>query len=501
MQLKDMNTLRASRQGLGQLRQSIPQTLKREHARTNVGPALIAALATYTFFVSLIALAGVKLQPLPVILALHTAAIAAIYIFWRMTNWSGSRYYCYGAIALIYDGFTRFWGILDAIFYGTRIEFIPRPVPIPKQINLTLIQSEAISILGLLVLVSAWRLAIGENVDKTSLASVRSSERQKSTFVIAYVFSLISELIISAFPSLVSASGLSRAVGLVTMLGTVSIYFIGKHSSSKASGLFLAIALGLPLAASRISSGMKSEMFFPLLPAAFLGWAAVRSTPLRLLAVATAVTVLALASNFVDFVRQEKWWGTSTAGGAELARGFVQNLSKYPISDGYNKIFARLNMTCPRFMTTTITNSYGFEPEKIIFPIPTTFVPRILWPDKPSLNPGGQHTNRIWRLNIPDNKAMSSTASGFFNELYLGWGYTALLAGSAVYGVAFALLQRVIFRQDPHFATMCLAFYGGFDAARLTEHHVVYAYTSIVLLGVLITGAIFGYRVFRPPAR
>jgi hypothetical protein len=467
---------------------SITHTLTPTTARgqPRAAPALITGLGVYTLgIVGVLATKDIFSTEASLVL-LHLSGIASLLTFSNVTNWGKFKWSHYGGLVLGLAIFFRVWSIVDTILYGSRFAYIPRTVVIPQDVVGLLIKSEAISVIGTLLLCATWRITVGDKIEFFTLKRQSQKGRRIGIFVAAYSIAFFFETLTRIVSPDLIPLGLGRLVGTAYTLGTVSIYFIATSLPGSTRPLLLSLVLAAPLAAFRLSSGMKSELFYPLLPAAAIAWTTYSSVIVRTLFLSGVVTVLAVASNFVDYVRKETWWGNSASSGKDLLFEFVSTFDRHPLDEGYNKIFARLNMTAPRLMTTSIADERGFEPENILFPIPTTFVPRLLWPDKPILEPGGQHTNRIYRFNIPDTDAISATASGFFNELYLGWGFLALIIGSIAYGLALGLLQLHILRTDPGFSTMCLSFVLAFDAARLEEHHVVFAYTTLVMIGIFI---------------
>lgn len=76
-------------------------------------------------------------------------------------------------------------------------------------------------------------------------------------------------------------------------------------------------------------------------------------------------------------------------------------------------------------------------------PMLTSFVPRVLWPGKPREEVGGTFAADYWHVG---DKAMSMNIP-WMVELYLNFGVVGALAGMAVFGVLFGVLDRVF--NDP----------------------------------------------------
>jgi hypothetical protein len=68
------------------------------------------------------------------------------------------------------------------------------------------------------------------------------------------------------------------------------------------------------------------------------------------------------------------------------------------------------------------------------------FIPRVLWPDKPSLTFGVQFGHRYGMLDVSNTSTTVNLT--WVTELYANFGYFGVIVGMALIGVAFALMER-----------------------------------------------------------
>ncbi len=413
----------------------------------------------------------------------HVASAAGLLTFWRLGRWGRARYDCFGAALLLLAVALRLQALMDTLVYGTRVDIIylyPN-VPMPADVFLLFLKAETITTIGILLAAFTWRLHIGIHVEAHSfLRNVRSVPAQ--TPIIVYLAALVVDVLIRVLG--VSFGALTMFSTSLFMLGVASIYFIAARRPSRIGRIALAVLMGLAMALLALNKGMKSEMFFPLVPAAILFWTAYRNALLRAAFVGLAVTVLALSQLYVHHVRQVAWHseGIERMSPIVLMVGFLAELPTFDLRDAWNSASSRLNMTVAHATTVTLADSNGFEPINVFGPIPGTFVPRFLWPGKPVLQPGAQHTARILGTHVPVSEIRSATAAGFSTELYLGGWWAGAVLGMLAYGFLLASAQRWALRTSPGFGHLAFCFLAFYWAFRFDEHHVVYSYTAIAFM-------------------
>jgi hypothetical protein len=456
----------------------------RAGAKSNILGALGAAAATYGLFCCFFVLfSQVLMEGDPALLVLHVGAACSLLLFWMKVRWGAGRYDSFGAALVLMSAIFRFHAALDAAFYGARINEIPPTVPLPDDIVLLLLKSESLSFFGVLLVAVAWRTAVGQQVGHLSfLHSYRNVGRQLPIMVYA------SAIIVEILKRLAGADfgALSLISSMTYSFGVVSIFFICAMQQRRSSRIFLALCLALPMTAFAMGSGMKSEMFFPVVPAGLLFWFGFRSFVVRAFVLGIAFVLLAYSQLYVQYVRESTWATAGQTSVGDLISGFQPHIGDAALLDGTNAISARINMTTTRIITVAIAEVRGFEPVDIFGPIPGSLIPRVFWPSKPVLQPGAQHTFRVRDIDAPAYEATTATAAGFFSELYLGGGYLGWLLGAIAYGYLMARLQLFALKRLVGFGHLSLSFVAAYSTLRFEELHVAYAYTSLPFIGAFL---------------
>lgn len=452
-------------------------------ASSKVVPALAGASFAYLLcgilFLLFSGLEGGK----PALMLLHVGSACALLFFWRQVRWGSGRHDSFGAAMLLVGAMLRLQAAVDAWVYGPRLEEIPWTVPLPDSIPLLLLKSEALSFFGTLLLVTVWRMTIGGRVGEFSfLNNYQQVGRRlpRLMYTGALVVQLLQRLAGENFGVLVQISSMTY------VFGVVSIFFISALQKSRSRRVLLAFGLALPMAMLAIGGGMKEAILFPLIPVALLFWFNFKSVPLRVIVIVSGFVVLAYSQLYVQYVRDSTWTTGVKMSAGELIGGFQSRLGDTHLAMGMNAISSRINMTTTRAITVAIADARGFEPVNIFGPIPASFVPRALWPSKPVLQPGAQHTFRVQNINALASEATSATAAGFFSELYLGGGYVGWLVGAMVYGYLLARVQLFTLRRLPGFGHLALSFAAAYWALRFEENHVVYTYTSLFFIATFL---------------
>ena len=448
---------------------------------SNVSQALLSASLLYLLFGLFFLLFSDPKAP--GLMLLHLGSACSLLLFWRLVRWGGARYDSFGAVMLLIAAMLKLQAALDAWVYGTRLDRIPSTVPLPNDLALLLLKSESLSLFGTLLLVSVWRIMVGQHVGQFSFLN---NYRQVDRFLprLMYVAAIFIELLRRVAGA--DFGALTQVSSMTFSFGVVSIFFIAAMQKSRHTRVVLALLLALPLAALAMGGGMKEAMFFPLVPAALLFWFGYPSLPLRATVVAIGFVLLAYSQMYVHYVRQVTWFAGVEMSASELVSGFQKNLANADFSQGMDSMSSRMNMTTSRAITVAIADARGIEPGNIFGAIPASLIPRIFWPGKPVLQPGAQHTFRIQNINAPASEATSATAAGFFSELYLGGGYVGWLIGALVYGYLLARIQLFTLRQMPGFGHLALSFAAMYWALRFEEKHVVYGFTSLFFIAVFL---------------
>lgn len=412
---------------------------------------------------------------------IHFGSIASLLAFWRLGRWRRARFDCFGAVLLLLTAALRFQALIDALFFGTRVEeiYIFRSVPMPEDTFLLFLKAESIALIGVLLVSCAWRLRVRSRVESHSfLLNVR--EVPIKLPVLVYATALVIEVLIRVMG--IQFGALTMFSTTLFVIGVACIYFVATRKRGRWGRVFVAIAMGLPMTALALNKGMKSEMFFPLIPAAVILWSGFRGLFVRSVLISAAVAVLSISQHYVHYVRMIAWhsYGIEKVSPVVLVSGFMKELPSIRMVDALDSASSRVNLTVTHAITVTLADRNGFEPGNIFGPIPATFIPRFIWPDKPVLQPGAMQTARILGVDTPISEIRSATAAGFMTELYLGGWWIGVVLGALAYGVLMATAQDWALRKAPGFGQLAFSFLAAYWAFRFGENHVVYAYTAVI---------------------
>ncbi|MBW8366832.1 MAG: hypothetical protein K0M70_03110 [Arenimonas sp.] len=446
--------------------------------------ALSLSLTVYAFMAAwAVLLSQAGLSEATCLAVVHAGSAASLLVFWRLGRWGNARFDSFGAALVLLASVYRLHALIDTLFFGTRVEQIYAygTVPMPDDAFLLFFKAETIALFGLLLVACSWRLRVGPRVESYSFMQ-NAATVPVLTAVMAYVAALGVDVLTRVLG--VSFGVLTMFSGTLFLVGVASIYFVAARRPSRGGRVSAAIIMALPMTLLALNKGMKSEMFLPLVPAAIHIWMGYRHVVARSTFVLLAVSVLALSQLYVFHVRQVAWHsgGIERVSPIVLLRGYVEALPTINPVDAVDSISSRINLTTTHAITVTLADKNGFEPANVFGPIPATFVPRFLWPDKPILMPGAQHTARIRGLSVPLTDIQSATAAGFVTELYLGGGWIGVALGALAFGFLLASAQNWAFRRAPGFGHLVFCFLAAYWAFRFDENHVVYSYTGVVFL-------------------
>ena len=459
-----------------------PITFSIKHALV----ALFASCVVYGFFLLLsVLLVGSDVSDSTSLALVHAGGALALLAFWKLGRWGRARYDCFGAALLLVAALFRLQALVDVLAYGTRVESIFSTVPLSDPIIAMFFKGELITVLSMLLVACAWRLGVGSRVEQFSF--IRNDQRVP--LKIALVMYLAA-LCVNVLDRVLGAAlgPLQQIAWLTFTFGVAAIYFIAVRQRAVWARVGVAAALAMPMVLLALASGMKEEIFFPLIPAGLLYWFGYRSIAARGLAVVAMVAALSIAQLFVHYVRDTSWRSTGDleVSTGELVAGFGQSAGAMEMTSGLDAISSRVNLTTAHAITVTLADHNGHEPVEVFGTIPASVIPRIFWPGKPVMQPGAMHTARILGLNVELSEIRSATAAGFGTELYLGGGWLGVLLGAMAYGTLMAAAQKWTLRVAPGFGHQALCFVVLYWTLRFDEKAVVYAYTSIVFTIIFI---------------
>lgn len=417
----------------------------------------------------------------------HLASALALLACWRLGRWGCARYDSFGAALLLVAIVFRVVAMIDALTFGTRAEEMYRywTLPVPDPVINLLLKGEFITTIGILLVASSWRLGIGERIEHFSFVGNGRQVPLKlalGVYLAAFLVDVASRVLKIGF------GPLEQLTSLLFGFGVAAIYFIGAHGRTRVLQVAIAGLLALPLSVLALRSGMKEEIFFPLIPAALLYWTRFNNVAARGLAVVLGIALLAISQLYVHYVRDTTWKSTGVVevSTGELVVGFGNRTGGMRSTEALDSISSRVNMTIAHATSVTLADNRGYEPVEVFGMIPASVIPRVLWPGKPIMQPGAMQTARILGGNIPVSEIRSATAAGFATELYLGGGWFGVVLGCGIYGLLLARAQKWTWRHAPGFGHQALCFLVLYWTLRFDENHIVYAFTSIIFTVVFV---------------
>ncbi len=202
--------------------------------------------------------------------------------------------------------------------------------------------------------------------------------------------------------------------------------------------LFTYLAL-LPLIANVLTFGMKSAFFFALLP---VGAAYLLKRPGKGLALST-VALLFLLVFVYPYVQEyrEVNWGPNPRGESvgEVARRVQQNISQegtlHTVKGSWDQFELRFGSVNEAGAVVYFADHTGLVGGFFIRYLLIGFIPRLLWPGKPSWDPSGWFTDFLAGGTGAYVPGASSTALHIAPELYWMYGWLGTLFGMFLLGL------------------------------------------------------------------
>ena len=420
------------------------------------------------------------------LVVLHAGLLFSAWWYWRFSYWGAAGNLGFGGAVLLAGVLFRVLAIIDTAAYGLRLDQWP-PAASEALFESSIIAGEVVTWAGQLLMVIAWRMALKWKYDAAAIVAGRRGNGEAQVFWLLALGVLATG---SVFSKVGSAFG--TLLPTIFILGVVAVAYLPVVANSvgwrKAAAAFL---FGLPFAAAGLRSGMKSEIFLPLLPAAVFWWFAIRHPLVRFVTVIFGGMLLVVSQGYVYYVRATTWGSKIEKPALELILSYLDATAGHrgeALLDAMESVSARINLTNSHAATMAVTEQSGFLPDKVYLPIPLVFIPRVLWPDKPSFVPGVEHNPRYRGYRNIEN-AGTSTAAGFPTEQYMGAGVIGLVLGAITFGYLVGALQRGLSGLG---STVTLNIYNLVmlhSAIRQDENTPVYAYSGLVAL-FLITYAV-----------
>ncbi len=215
------------------------------------------------------------------------------------------------------------------------------------------------------------------------------------------------------------------------------------NRATKCVIVFLVLLMSL----EGLLSARKLTTMMPFLAASMGLWVGERHRLVAAcLAALTVWLYIAMLASFVPQIRGHVLYdplSNTIAERVSIIDDVVDTISEMEVDDSQHGIFARFSPTqfSAHFISSYDNNYPGESLDKVF----VVLVPRVLWPEKPIINPGKEF-DTVWR----DWDIFSSLAIGFPAEAYWNNGWTAVVFVSLYIGLMLGWFSRkwFLFRRD-----------------------------------------------------
>lgn len=311
---------------------------------------------------------------------------------------------------------------------------------------------------------------------------------------------------------LISWSGI--AVGMLATLlrlfslGALAVLFAGNSRFALGRDQsWLTLAALAPFLFLALQSGVKGEFALVALP--ILLPILRRMTALRLLAVASFIAIVVLIvfpiSEEARLANWASYGGNENAGTAELLSRVKRKWDQEGIIttavDGAFSWLARGSTADIGGLVMQIADRDGHLGPELIKGLLYIFVPRVLWPEKPSFTPGAWFTWYLGHAPSPE-AATSATATMLPTEIFWMFGWLGVLIGMILLGGLYALIWKALNGMSMRSLIAQLALFAFvIRAANLESSHSLYAVAEPVTFFVYVMIMITVQKLMASPSK
>jgi hypothetical protein len=359
-------------------------------------------------------------------------------------------------------------------------------------------QAELIFLVATLVFTLVWRL----QEKKRSLALWTGPSSQIAW--IAYGFCLLVSTLI-ALGAISSGFGLLQELlrvfsvaALAILLSGNTVYALGKPKS------WMAIIALTPLLILALTSGMKSEValtFTPILLPVILRLTIRRTAFIGMILLFSILFIYP----FSEAWREANWNNENSIKKSSIAN-VTSNVTALWERDG---VLTTAQISAAKWMSRSssaeqgavvmrLAEQDGLIGSILIEGLATIFVPRFLWPDKPTYAPGAWFTWYLGKADSPST-ATSSTAMMLPTELYWMFGVIGVIIGMGLLSILyFRVWNYLLAGSNSGIVPILAMFYMLARSSGLEEIHTIYAISSpIILLAYVFIWNFFKKTFFR----
>jgi hypothetical protein len=333
------------------------------------------------------------------------------------------------------------------------------------------------------VLLTAWgwymfNRLVGATDRYASITSQYS--RNPRPYWVLWVVGIVGEVLSLRFADDISALGASlataRAAGLMSVLALS--YILWQRKIWRLLGVFL---LSAPFIYASLGSGFKENVIFAVLPMGIVVWRESRTRRARITLLIVGALCIGVVTSYVQYFRARVWNRGDTSSIVEVAQGYIeQGRYQDDATEGMPLFLARNDSMYPHGWSIDLGDSDQVTAGEIFAPLAYVFIPRALWPEKPDINPGGEHSERIWGNHylLVTN---SATAAGLYPSFYMGGKYIGVIIGSVGVGALMAFFYYVLRRYASQFTTGIYAWVLFLTALRLDENWPVFVFSAPII--------------------
>lgn len=339
--------------------------------------------------------------------------------------------------------------------------------------------AEAIYFVAVVCFTLGWSVLAG-NSKKSAMGSTEVNEDVLFRWAIA---ALVIWAGFRMVPPLAGLAGMAKNCSLA-----IVFILLAGHGKMQlgAKQQWRALLLLSPLVLQALPTGSKLEVIVAAGPVLMAMLFRPSKRRLAMLAAVAAGVVLVLAP-MTNILRGHNWRGEGQLISVRQAFDIVANdIGRHGVSvvasDGVVEFLDRASSARNGALVYGIAQRDGLLGLESLDKLFVVFVPRFLWPDKPSIAPGAWFTWYLGQAATPDT-ATTSTGTPVATEFYwmAGWGGT--IAGMLILGVMYAVSWRLLKYMGQTSIVMRIGAVSMlFGAMRLEETHAIFAITAPLLI-------------------
>jgi hypothetical protein len=445
------------------------------------GFPLISALLIYTFAVTVcLSIRSVQAEERWLVLLALSGAGVLFYV-WRNIEWHGHQFDSFCAILLLASIANRLLYSLDLLISGMRTDAWP---VVSFDPGTAMCKGEVITVVGILLTAWTWH-AFNQRArpaDRFASIALQHSHSPRGYWLL-YVFGVAIEGATRLYGEEVAALGalasVARAGGLMAILALT--YYVWEKRVVR---LAMVILLSVPFLYASLGSGFKENVIFAGLPVAIVAWREMRSRQERIALILVGALLVGIVTSYIQYFRERVWTRGESMSIMDVTRDYMEH-ERYQddATAGMPLFLARNNAMYHHGWSTDLGDNEEVRAAEVFAPLVYIFIPRFLWPEKPDINPGADHSERIWGSHyvLVTN---SATAAGLYPAAYMATGYAGVIGIAIATGALMAFLYYLISRYASGFSTGIYAWLLFLTALRLDENWPVYVLSAPIINAV-----------------